>query len=283
MSDFNFFNKTLYFKNIFDVYNMDFSPSIIGYEVCNKNKPEIESNKSCYLIHFVLKGEGYLKDNLSIKHIRENDCFIINPHSHAKYKPNSNDPWAYIWVEINGELAKKIFENINFKDNDNCIHLDYIEELMPLFYELFDDSKVGLNHASESLRVNACLFKIFSIILSKNSVEDTKIGLSRKEIQVKQIIEYLNANFTSPDISISTVARHFYFNQSYLTRIFKESTGISPIRYIIVLRMRRAVELLERKNFSISQIAYALGYKNQFYFSKEFKKYFGVQPSKYGK
>ena len=56
---------------------------------------------------------------------------------------------------------------------------------------------------------------------------------------------------------------------------------MSPIKYIIMLRMRRAVELLEKRTFSISQIAYALGYKNQFYFSKEFKRFFGVQPSKY--
>lgn len=47
--------------------------------------------------------------------------------------------------------------------------------------------------------------------------------------------------------------------------------GVSPMKYIIYLRMQKAVELLKRKTFSISQIAYALGYKNQFYFSKEFK------------
>ena len=58
--------------------------------------------------------------------------------------------------------------------------------------------------------------------------------------------------------------------------------GVSPMKYIIYLRMQKAVELLKRKTFSISQIAYALGYKNQFYFSKEFKKYFGLPPSKYG-
>ena len=41
-----FFKKTLYYKNVFDNYNMDLSPSIVGYEVCNRNKPMIESNKS---------------------------------------------------------------------------------------------------------------------------------------------------------------------------------------------------------------------------------------------
>ena len=45
--------------------------------------------------------------------------------------------------------------------------------------------------------------------------------------------------------------------------------------------MERALELIKKQTFSISQIAYAVGYKNQFYFSKEFKQYFGMSPSKY--
>ena len=91
----------------------------------------------------------------------------------------------------------------------------------------------------------------------------------------------INNNYTSPDISIKKIADNFYFSQAYLTRIFKKSTGISPMKYIIMLRMRRAVELLNKESFSIAQIAYCVGYKNQFYFSKEFKNYFGVTPSKY--
>ena len=57
--------------------------------------------------------------------------------------------------------------------------------------------------------------------------------------------------------------------------------GMSPMKYIVYLRMERALELIKKQTFSISQIAYAVGYKNQFYFSKEFKQYFGMSPSKY--
>ena len=53
------------------------------------------------------------------------------------------------------------------------------------------------------------------------------------------------------------------------------------MKYIIVLRMRQAIEMLKTKSYSVLQIAAALGYKNQFYFSKEFKKFYGVPPTEY--
>lgn len=279
-----FFKKTLYYKNVFDNYNMDLSPSIVGYEVCNRNKPMIESNKSCYLLHFVLDGQGYLypapgKTVL----VRKNDCFLIEPNSRIKYRPSAQDPWSYVWLELNGDLAKKLCDSIDFHRNDMRIHIDNISELMDCFVQLFDDTLCSISQATETLRIESILYRIFSIIISEHHYEQLTHGLSQKEHQVKQIIEYLNVNYTSPDISVSKIAEHFYFNPAYLTRIFKESTGLPPMRYIIMLRMRRAVELLSKNNFSISQIAYALGYKNQFYFSKEFKKHFGIQPSKYNR
>ena len=57
--------------------------------------------------------------------------------------------------------------------------------------------------------------------------------------------------------------------------------GITPIQYIDELRMKKAIELLGHKTFTIEQIAETLGYSNQFYFTKRFKKYYGMPPSKY--
>ena len=45
--------------------------------------------------------------------------------------------------------------------------------------------------------------------------------------------------------------------------------------------MEKAGELLSQDNFSVLQVAESVGYKNQFYFSKEFKEYYGIVPSKY--
>lgn len=283
MQEDKIFNKTLYYRNIFDSYNLGFSPSIVGYEKCSRNKGIIDSNKSCYIIHFVFEGSGVVIRNNKNIVMRKGDCFLIEPNSHVKYKPLYDDPWSYFWVEVSGELIKKICEKAEFYQQDMHIHLKNFERIYLSLAEIFDESKYLSNQHAETLRVVSVLFDVFSIIISEHHYDVQNSGLSQKELQVRKIIDYINNNYTLPDISIKKIADHFYFNPAYLTRIFKMYVSVSPMKYIIDLRMRKAVELLQKNNFSISQIAYALGYKNQFYFSKEFKRHFGVQPSKYCK
>ncbi len=277
----SFFNRSLCFRNITDNFNSDISASIIGYEACNKNKPIIDSNKSCYIIHFIVKGSGFLISHNKKEIIHKNECFLIEPNSHVKYRPNPRDPWSYFWIEINGNLLKKICERIDFKKNNMHLKLEHFNEIIDEFIEIFDETLYIHNQYSEFLRISSKIMNIFSRLIEEYCIEDSSDSLTKEESQIKKIIEYVNNNYTSPDISINKIANHFYFSQAYLTRIFKKSTGISPMKYIIMLRMRRSVELLNKKTFSISQIAYCIGYKNQFYFSKEFKKYFGLSPSKY--
>ena len=59
--------------------------------------------------------------------------------------------------------------------------------------------------------------------------------------------------------------------------------GVSPMQYVINLRMSKAIELIKHHEFTISQISETVGYKNQFYFSKEFKKIYDDSPSSYRK
>ncbi len=276
------YEKTLFFRNIYDDFNLDLSPSIIGWETCVKNKPAITSNKSSYLIHFVINGEGTViyKNNQKMK-VHEGECFLIEPHSNVIYQPDIKNPWSYFWIEINGDLIKKICSMISFKENNYVLEIEKMDQIVQCFEDIFNEDYYSINQNGETLRVESIIYQILSIIISEYSASNENKTSSKKEQQIKKIIEYINNNYTSSDLTIKKIADAFFFNQAYLTRIFKESTGISPMKYIIVLRMRRAVELLEKRTFSISQIAYALGYKNQFYFSKEFKRFFGIQPSKY--
>lgn len=276
------FTQSLCFRNIVDDFNSDIYASIIGYEECSKNKPLIDSNKSCYVFHFVVKGKGYLYYKNQVESISQGECFMISPNSHVKYRPDSKDPWQYFWMEVNGNLVKKILNCVDFPSHNMHIALENISTIFDYFLDLLDEEKFLRNTNAETLRVNSILLNIFSCIISEYGKEEHSPLLSKEEIQIKKIIEYINSNYTSPNITIKKIADYFFFDQAYLTRIFKKNMGVSPMKYIIYLRMQRAVELLKKKKaFSISQIAYALGYKNQFYFSKEFKKHFGVPPSKY--
>lgn len=104
-----------------------------------------------------------------------------------------------------------------------------------------------------------------------------------KSYAVKRIINYMNENYERK-ISLDQIAHNMYLSPVYVSKIFKEETGESPINYLIKIRLEKAKTILERKEGgSIKSIANQVGYEDVYHFSKLFKKYYGVSPLNYRK
>ena len=285
MSSYNSLNKPLYYREIQNEFSNIFNISIIGYEECQKDKRKISLNKNCYIFHFVIKGKGYLKiqKNEYIP-IYKNSCFLIEPGQQAKYHQDKDNPWTYFWIEINGKNIEKFVNLLAFKNNNNVINIPNIKDIKNCFFDVFNQDLYGQNILSENLRIQSLTLKIFSDLFSNtinHNLEKNEKMLSKTEEQANAIIKYINYNYTSPNLSVKNLANMFYFNSSYLNRLIKKYTGLSPKKLIIKLRMERSLILMKKKTMTISEISFEIGYKNQFYFSKEFKEYYGVSPSEY--
>lgn len=277
--------KPLYYRIVKDEFNMDFSTQIVGYEKCTKAKAEVELKKNLYIIHFVLSGKGYIKFNNKKDwvEISKDHCFLISPGEKTTYRPDKEDPWSYFWMEFSGNLAKKMVEMTDFQTNSNILKVHNTKAIRKVINKIFNEESIKISSLSETLRIQSLVFSIFSILINEYYKEEIEQKNNNTEKQISVITKYINSNYSSPDLTVQKLADEFAYNPSYLSRIFKQYNGISPAKYIIVQRMRAAIDMLNENRYTISQIAYALGYKNQFYFSKEFKRYYGVPPTEYFK
>lgn len=97
---------------------------------------------------------------------------------------------------------------------------------------------------------------------------------------IVSIKQYIQNNF-SDNLSAGDIAGRFFLNASYLSAIFKERTGMNMAAYIEAVRMEKAKQLLEDRNWNITEIASQTGYAESNYFSKVFKKYTGMSPKQY--
>lgn len=271
--------KDVYYSYIPNSYDFSVNPLVVGFERCKKNKAKIKSNKACYIIHYVLSGKGNIKMEDANYELSAGDLFLLPPHSNAIYEPKREDPWSYIWIELNGSSIKTVLDvtsfsssNFIFKDNEN----EYLKQTL---IEMIHEDNLS-TEASESLLIVSYIFKVFSFLV-KYYPKSKNINITKKEETVQEIERYLYIHYNDTNLSIGNVAEEFSFSQSYITRLFKSQTGITPIQYVDELRMKKAIELLNRHSLTIDQIAEAIGYKNQFYFTKRFKKYYGMPPSKY--
>lgn len=103
---------------------------------------------------------------------------------------------------------------------------------------------------------------------------------SVKSPEVASAISYIQ-NHYNRKISLTSVAEQVGLSSGYLCRIFKEETGQSITSYINHLRMVQAASLLNAGNDYIKEVAMLVGFDDQLYFSRMFKRYYGVTPSEY--
>ncbi len=117
---------------------------------------------------------------------------------------------------------------------------------------------------------------VTTTIMRINRLHTNKVSSAVKEIQA-----YLIQNSGNCDLSLSGVARKFYLNPSYLSRIFKQEMGQTFVEYLTKIRMENAIKLLKETDMKAYQIAEKVGIADPHYFSICFKKYAGMSVSDY--
>ena len=109
------------------------------------------------------------------------------------------------------------------------------------------------------------------------------LGEGKAELKgrIDQIERYLSSHYAE-EISSDTLSARFGFVPSYLSKVFRRQTGMSPTEYLTKLRVDKAKELLgTRPGLLIRDAALLVGYKDPYYFSKLFKKSTGLWPTQY--
>jgi two-component system response regulator YesN len=91
---------------------------------------------------------------------------------------------------------------------------------------------------------------------------------------------YVN-NHINEDISLAKLADLVYFNPSYLSRLFKQTTGINLLAYINKIRIEKAKKLLQESNMKIHEISSSVGYESASYFTQFFRRNVQMSPQEY--
>ncbi len=97
---------------------------------------------------------------------------------------------------------------------------------------------------------------------------------------VETIIRHINRYYFQ-NITLNGICREFFLSRSYVSHIFKKTTGKSFREYLIYVRLRAAKSMLCHSRLSITEIAFSTGFRDSNYFSNVFKAHEGVSPRKY--
>lgn len=234
----------------------ELNPVVCGYQECSAGHSGGMTIRDYYLIHYVKKGKGYFEVNGKRSEVNAGQIFILYKNQPGFYEADKNNPWDYIWIGFDGTLAKRVeilpSQIVNFNG------------------EIFDEMTLAENiKNSRSEYLTGKLFEMMSIMFEEES---------GKVSYVKQVKDYIKSNYMIP-LQVEEIAKMINLNRRYLSRIFREETGMTMKEYITYIKMNRAYRLL-KQGFSVGNVAEMVGYDDVFNFSKMYKKVKGVSPRK---
>jgi AraC family transcriptional regulator len=171
-----------------------------------------------------------------------------------------------------GKLAGgrvEIPERVTFKDLR-------LENLLKVLYdELRQGGATGRMFGEQVGNAIAILLaKHYSAVTPSLFGSAGRMPMSR----LKRVMDYIEANLDD-DLQVSTLAKEVDMSPYYFTRLFKNSTGMSPHQYVMQCRIKRAQEWLRKSEMSICEIGVGLGYLDLKHFRDVFRREVGVSPS----
>lgn len=234
--------------------------------------PAMHSHNS-YEIYILEKGSRTYIINDTLTELRAHDTVLIPPnelHStagggYARYLITFRK--AYLNRYFTKKAQSKLlacFEHkkIQMQNSD-------FDKLLRLTNKLAEDTG------------NFVLFaQILSLLYQNRNTEI--LPVSSKNKMLSDILEYIGCQYKSI-VGLEEIAERFYISKHYLCRLFKAHTGVSVMKYIHLLKIQNACDLLAKTNQSVSAVAESCGFHTSMYFCRTFKEIMGKTPTQYRK
>ena len=231
-------------ENDTDLYLNVFGHSIT--EPLHKAGPAV---KTFYLIHFVLEGEGDFYVKGAHYHLKKGQGFLIEPDTPATYISDEHHPWRYVWFGFSGRCAHDTLSSIGLTQNQPIFTCEDGDKLKKYVFVIANAQKDKLETPSGNAYVN-------------------------------HAISYIQNHYSMP-MKVEELSDYVGINRSYFSDLFKQYTGMSPVKYLQNFRITKAQHMLTISELSVESIAFSCGYQSAEAFHKIFRKTTGMSPNAY--
>lgn len=268
-------------------YNIDFNPihkinATLKYVTKSRYETDWHSIMHSHPfteLFYVLKGKGQFYIENKVFEVKEDDLIIVNANVRHTESSKDNEPLEYIVLGVDeiSILADEEGAGCYYSlHNYNEYKQDVLFYLKTLLKEAEAKSKY-YDLISKSL-LDILIINIIRRTDTKLTVTDSKEFASNCNF----VKTYIDEHFTE-DICLEDLCQLSYMNKFYLVHAFKKYIGMTPIQYIITLRLSKACSMLKNTDHSIAHIASFIGMSSQSYFAQSFKKAYKMSPLTYRK
>lgn len=249
-----------------------------------------------YEIFFLIQGERNFFFNNRAYIAKSGNLILVDSNSihmtRSIHDSEEGHDRIILYIDRNKmEQLDKKFPGLNlirfFKDNYGIYDLtpEQQQQFLTMYERLQKEFDRQSRHFAEAIEIE--IIRYFIQFMRESHVETPvyeKIisNKTNKGNTIYVIVDYISEHFEE-EITLDKLAQQFFLSKYYLSRTYKEVTGLGINEHINILRTKKAKRLLEETNLTISQIAHEVGYGSVTYFEKVFKIYMTMSPLKYRK
>ncbi len=241
----------------------------IGYSADIKDTTFGPIKRGCYLVCYVLSGKGYYNGNL----LGEGEGFLVTPDITEHIYPHANEPWEILWfISIDSKMSE-LFKYYDYNENYIFRHKcpGELSEIKTL--AIAENGRI-----ISDAKMLELFFSVFKYHI--NTETDFSAGKTAAQKYIDFSVNYIKANI-GQNLTVAKLTKLLGISQPYLYKIFKDAFGKSPKQIIMDYRIQLAKEMLAETDFSVTKIAYSVGFSDNFAFSKCFSSRVGMSPTEY--
>ncbi len=261
---------------------MDFY--VAGKSILDADWMHYERIAHYYILYVIISGAFHLNIEGEEKSFYPGDVFILPPYArHVGFKTAAT---TFYWLhfqlqDVQALDSDETLDQLQSKCSDKQIvfpaqfHLPHAESSLILINQIIHNS----SHTPQCL-VNDYLGTAALLELQRQAAAHIAAEQAQKSRRFEEIVAYIDGNYRE-NLTVSSIARQFGYNEKYLVRLFQKHTRTSIKGYIIKTRLKVAETLLLSTNDSMAMIAQQAGFSNEYYFMRRFKQEYNMTPLQY--
>ncbi|HMI05181.1 MAG TPA: AraC family transcriptional regulator [Pedobacter sp.] len=239
-----------------------------------------ERRKGCEdnILIYCLHGKGhFIIDNKKFEVTANQFIHVPATDKYMRYWADEEDPWTIYWIHFSGQDLYSFNNSLGISLLKGPQQIPFNQKALDIWETIYQSLEMG--YSTENLcNASFCLYHFIATFnfIEKHILTEKKEGGNMIDDTILNMKSNIDQKLTVEDM-----ARTHSLSSSHFSSLFRKGTGMSPIDYFIHLKMQKACQLLYSYDAMIKTVAMDLGYDDQYYFSRIFKKYMGMSPEQY--
>ncbi len=229
------------------------------------------------ILIYCVEGKGQVTIDKKNYAINPGDFFVIPFGKPHYYETDPLNPWTIYWCHFRGEQTDEIIKQVFQKYGSLKSRIPFTDNRIELFNKLYQNLEKGYSFENISY-VNLIFPQFLSSFLFFE-----KFNLHFEEHTediIDESIQFMQENMHQ-SLTLAMLAQNVNSSASHYSAVFKKKTGFPPIEYLNHLKIQKACQFLQFTALRIKEIAFKVGFEDQYYFSRLFAKTMGFSPSEY--